>query len=149
MDRHLGLNTLASPQFVKHKKPLGWDVKRFYKPKDVLLPSLVHFQWLTDHLKTLTSEHSQQDANHWYAWKTEELDGVGKNTQRNQHRPGKSSTPVRMIESEKFRGKKWQQLMTTTKKSSIKRCMFAIAWACMGSSGTATLALFTADASKR
>lgn len=38
------------------------------------------------------------------------------------------------------------------KKSSIKCCTFAVVWACMGSSGTATLAfidVFTADASKR
>lgn len=38
------------------------------------------------------------------------------------------------------------------KMSSIKRCTFAIVWACMVSSGTATLAfidVFTADASKR
>lgn len=113
MDRHLGLNTLASPQFVKHKKPLGWDVKRFYKPKDVLLPFLVHFQWLTDHLKTLTSEHSQQDANHWYAWKTEELDGVGKthketSTDLENHQPLSEWWKVKSLEG-KNGNSSWQK----------------------------------------
>lgn len=38
--------------------------------------------------------------------KPKRLVAVGKNTQRNQHSPGKSSTPVRMMEREKFGGGK-------------------------------------------